>query len=82
MSSPKEREKRERSKSSGANWKIDETQGKVNDSEETAKIRTSPFQYLLQAQQASPNCKPISAERPDAKRYMTSLPHPPPQEPI
>ena len=40
--------------------------------------KTSPFPHLLRAQQALPNCKPISVGRPDAKRYVTPSPHPPP----
>ena len=66
--SPKTREKKERSKSTGENWKTDQNEEKVNDSEEKAEIKTSPFPYLPQAQQALPNYKPISVECPDAKK--------------
>ena len=39
-------------------------------------IKTSPlYPYLLQRQQALPNCKPISVERPGDARYTTPLYH-------
>ena len=48
-----------------------------NESEETEEIKTSPpYPYLLQGQQALPNCKPISAGRPSDIRYMTPSHHP------
>ena len=72
--SPKTREKKERSKGTGENWKTDQNEEKVNNSEEKAEIKTSPLPYLPQAQQALPNYKPISVECPDAKRYITQPP--------
>ena len=37
----------------------------MNESEKTEEIKTFPlYPYLLQGQQALPNCKPISDERP------------------
>ena len=46
--------------------------------EETAEIKTFPhlYSYLLQGQQALPNCKPISVGRLGDISYMTPLPHP------
>ena len=47
-----------------------------NESEETAGIKTFPlYPYLLQGQQALPNCKPISVGRPGDVSYTTHLPH-------
>ena len=41
-----------------------------NESEETEEIITFPlYPYLLQGQQALPNCKPISVGRPSDVRY-------------
>ena len=62
VSSPREREKRDR-----RNSRRDEREGQGrkrnrNESEETKEIKTSPpYPYLLQGKQALPNCKPISA---------------------
>ena len=58
VSSPKEREKRDRRDSIG-----DERDGqgerKMNESEGTEEIKTFPlYPYLLKGQQALPNCKP------------------------
>ena len=72
MSSPREREERDRRDSRG-----DESGGQGrkrnrnrNESEETEEIKTFPlYPYLLQGQQALPNCKPISAGRPGDVRY-------------
>ena len=50
---------------------------KMNESEETEEIKTFPLNpYLLQGQQALPNCKPLSVERPGDVRYTTPLLHP------
>ena len=50
---------------------------KINESEEIKEIENFPlYPYLLQVQQALPNCKPISDGRPDDVRYTTHLPHP------
>ena len=77
MSSPREREKRDR-KDSREDEK--EGQGKKrnrNESEETEAIKTFPLDpYLLQGYQALPNCKPISFGRPGDIRYMTHSHHP------
>ena len=49
----------------------------MNKSEETEEIKTFPLcPYLLQGQQALPNCKPVSTGRPGDPRYTTPLPHP------
>ena len=77
MLSPREREKRDRRDS-----RRDEREGQGrrwnrNESEETEKIKTFPlYPYLLQGQQALPNCKPVSVGRPGDVRYMKSLHHP------
>ena len=77
VSSPREREKRDRRDS-----RRDEREGQGrkrnrNESEETEEIKTSPpYPYLLQRKQALPNCKPIPAGRPGDIRYMTPLHHP------
>ena len=50
---------------------------KINESEETEEITTCPlFPYLLQGQQALPNCKPVSVGCPGDIRYTTPSPHP------
>ena len=42
----------------------DRGERKMNDSEETEEIKTFPlYPYLLQGQQALPNCKPVSVGR-------------------
>ena len=77
VSSPREREKRDRRDS-----RRDEREGQGrkrnrNESEETEEIKTSPpYPYLLQRKQALPNCKPISDGRPGDIRYMTPSHHP------
>ena len=60
----------------------------MNESEGTEEIKktipplplpakTFPlYPYLLQGQQALPNCKPVSVGHPGDVRYMTHLPHP------
>ena len=51
--------------------------GKMNESEEKEELKTSPlYPYLLQGQQALPNCKPLSVGRPGDAKYTTPLPHP------
>ena len=46
----------------------------MNESEETEEIKTFPlYLFLLQGQQALPNCKSISVGRPSDVRYMTPL---------
>ena len=53
---------------------------KMNESEETGEIKKpSPSTltcYMLQGQQAFPNCKPISVGRPGDVKYTTRLSHP------
>ena len=49
----------------------------MNESEETQEIKTFLlYSYLLQGQQALPNCKPISVGCPGDVRYTAPLPHP------
>ena len=49
----------------------------MNESEEREEIKPfSLYPYLLQGQQALPNCKPISVGCPGDTRYTTPLPHP------
>ena len=77
VSSPREREKRDRRDS-----RRDEREGQGrkrnrNESEETEEIKTFLlYPYLLQGQQAMPKCKRISAERPGGVRYTTPSHHP------
>ena len=74
VSSPREREKRDSRRDER------EEQGRKsnrNEREETEEVKTFPlYLYLLQRQQALPNCKPISVGRPGDTRYMTPLHHP------
>ena len=71
---PEEREKRDR--------RGDERDGQrrkreMKESKGTEEITTFPFyHYLLQGQQALPNCKSISVGCPGDKSYMTPSPHP------
>ena len=77
VSSPKEREKRDRRDSSGAEREGRGRKRNRNESEETEEIKTFPlYPYLLQGQQALPNCKPISVGHPSDVRYTTPSPHP------
>ena len=69
VSSPREREKRDRRDSRGDERGGQGRKRNRNESEET-EIKTFPlYPYLLQGQQALPNCKPISAGRPGDVRY-------------
>ena len=56
----------------------DRGERKMNESEGTEEIKTFPlYPYLLQGQQALPNCKPISIGHPGDVRYNKKpLPHP------
>ena len=76
VSSPREREKRDR-KDRG-DERDREERGEMKESEGTEEITTFPhYTYLLQGpEQALPNFKPISVERPGDKSYRTPLPHP------
>ena len=65
MSSPREREKRDRRDSRGDEREGQGKKRKRSESEETEETKTFPFYpYLLQGQQAVPNCKPIPVEQP------------------
>ena len=75
MSSPREREKRDRRDSRGDEREGQGRNSNRNESEETEEIKTFLYPCLLQGQQALLNCKPISFIYPDDKRYMTPLPH-------
>ena len=49
----------------------------MHESEETEEIKTFLlYPYLLQGEQALPNCKPISVGHPCDARYTAPLPHP------
>ena len=77
VSSPRERKKRDRRDSRGDEREGQGRKRKINKSEETEEIKIFPFYpYLLQKQQALPNCKPITVGRSSDARYTTPLPHP------
>ena len=77
VSSPREREKRDKRDSKGVEREGQGRKRKMNESEETKEIKTFPlYPYLLQGQQALPNCKQIADGRPSDARYTTPLPHP------
>ena len=72
VSSRRERETRDRR----GDEERDRGERKMNNSKETEEIKTPHFYpYLLQGQQALPNCKPVSVGRHGDVRYTTSLPH-------
>ena len=74
MSSPREREKRDRRDSCGDEREGQGRKRNMNVSEETEEIKTSPlYPYLLQG---LPKCKPISVGRPGDVRYTTPSRHP------
>ena len=65
VSSPREREKRDRIDSGRDEREGQGRKRNRNESEETEEIKTFPlYPYLLQGQQALPHCKPVSAGRP------------------
>ena len=73
VSSPREREKRD---SRGDEREGQGRKRNRNESEETEDIKTfSQYLYLLQGQQAWPNCKPILVGRPGDVRYSTPAPY-------
>ena len=77
VSSPREREKRDRRDSRRGEKEVQGRKRDKSESEETEEIKTFPlYPYLLQGQQALPNCKPISVGRPGDVRYTTPLHHP------
>ena len=83
VSSPREREKRDRRDSRGDEREGQGRKRKMNESEETEEIKTSPLcLYLLQGHQALSNCKPISVGRPGNASYTTPLPHPTTPHPL
>ena len=61
VSSPREREKRERRDSRGDERGIGKKEMKESETEEVTT--PSLYPYLLQGEQALPNCKPISVGR-------------------
>ena len=77
MSSPREREKRDRRESRGDEREGQGRKRNRNESEETEEIKISPlYPYPLQGYQALPNCKPISVGRPSDVRYTAPSHHP------
>ena len=72
-SSPREREKRDRRNSREDESERQGRKKKMNASVETEEITFPFYPYLLQGQQALPNCMPISVARPSDVRYMTPL---------
>ena len=78
VSFPREREKRDRGDSRGDEREGQGRKKKMNEREKkTEEIKTFPlYPYLLQGQQALPNCKPVSVGCPGDARYMTPLPLP------
>ena len=77
MSSPREREKRDRRESRGDEREGQERKRNRNESEETEEIKTFPlYPYPLQGKQALPNCKPISVGCPGDVRYTAPSHHP------
>ena len=70
VSSPREREKRDKE----IVEEMKEEQGRKrnrNESEETEEIKTFPlYPYLLQGQQALPNCKPITVGHPSVCLFV------------
>ena len=77
VSSPREREKRDRRESRGDEREGQGRKRNRNESEETEEIKTFPlYPYPLQGSQALPNCKPISVGRPGDVRYTAPSHHP------
>ena len=77
VSSPREREKRDRRESRGDEREGQGRKRNRNESEETEEIKTFPlYPYPLQGQQALPNCKPISVGHPSDVRYTAPSHHP------
>ena len=65
VSSPREREQRDRRVSGGDEREGQGRKWKMNESEETEEIKTFLlYPYLLQGQQALPNCKPYQLGAP------------------
>ena len=77
VSSPREKEKRDRRDSRGDERERQGRKGEMKEGEGTEGIASFPlYPYLLQGQQALPNCKPISIRRPGDKSYRTPSPYP------
>ena len=77
VSSPREREKSDRRDNRRDEREEQGRKRNRNESEGTEEIKTFPlYPYLLQGQQALPNCKPISVGRPGGIRYTTPSHHP------
>ena len=75
--SPREREKRDRRDSRRDEREEQGGNRNRNEIEETEEIKTFPlYPYLLQGQQALPNCKPVSAGRPGDVKYTTHSHYP------
>ena len=82
VSSPREREKRDRRDSGGGETAGKGRTRKMNEREETEGIKTFLlYPYLLEEYQPLPNCNPVSTGRPGDAGYTTSLPHTPPPTP-
>ena len=82
VSSPREREKRDRRKSRGDEREGQGRKRNRNESKETEEIKTFPlYPYPLQGQQALPNCKPISWTPQWCKIHSTFAPPDRPQYP-
>ena len=72
-----EKGRRDRRDSRGDERKGKGRKRKMNESEETEDTKTFPlYPYLLQGQQALPDCKPVSVGCPNHARYTTPLPYP------
>ena len=77
VSSPRERETRDRRDSRRDERQEQGRKRNSNESEKTEGIKTFPlYPYLLQGWQALPNCEPISVGRPGDVRYTTPSHHP------
>ena len=78
VSSPREREKRDRRDSRGDKREGQGRKGNRNESEVTEEIlkTSSLYPYLFPGKQALPNCKPISVGLPSEVSYTTPSPHP------
>ena len=75
----KEKEKRDRRDSRGDEREGQERKRKMNESAGTEEIKTFPlYPYLLQGQQALPNCKPISVGRSQITEHFCLIQPPPP----
>ena len=76
VSSPREREKRDRRDTRGDERGGQGRKRKMNESEDRRSLTFPLYTYLLQGQQALPSFKPISVGRLGDARYTTPIPHP------